>query len=133
MFAIEIKTSKMELIKAVIHWLSFTYYLYVFGYSSLFKVFQKQSMMQSMQSFGFNKIWTILIGVGELLGVALIIIGLFKPQFKTIGIIFLFPFAVGALTAHMAHQEYNHFYNSLIMCVLTVVLLLTDKHFKLIL
>jgi len=120
----------MELIKAVIHWLSFAYYLYVFGYASLFKIFQKTSMMQSMQSLGFNKTWTILIGAGELLGVILIVIGIFKPQFKTMGIILLFPFAVGAFTAHMAHQEYHHFHNSLIMCILTVVLLVTDKYFK---
>lgn len=120
----------MELIKAVIHWLSFAYYLYVFGYASLFKIFQKTSMMQSMQSLGFNKTWTILIGAGELLGVILIVIGIFKPQFKTMGIILLFPFAVGAFTAHMAHQEYHHFHNSLSMCILTVVLLVTDKYFK---
>lgn len=120
----------MELIKAVIHWLSFAYYLYVFGYASLFKIFQKTSMMQSMQSLGFNKTWTILIGAGELLGVILIVIGIFKPQFKTMGIILLFPFAVGAFTAHMAHQEYHHFHNSLIMCILTVILLVTDKYFK---
>lgn len=122
----------MEIAKSAIHWLSYAYYLYVFGYASLFKVFQKQSMMQSMQSLGFNKNWTIAIGVLELIGVILIIVGIFKPQLKNMGILFLFPFAVGAFTAHMAHQEYQHFYNSLIMCVLTIVLLLTDKQFRII-
>lgn len=90
-------------------------------------------MMQSMQSLGFNKSWTILIGIGELLGVILLVIGLFKPQFKNMGILLLFPFAVGAFTTHMAHKEYNHFYDSLMMCILTIVLLGTDKHFKIIL
>lgn len=123
----------MEIAKSAIHWLSYAYYLYVFGYASLFKVFQKQSMMQSMESLGFNKNWTIVIGVLELIGVILIIVGIFKPQLKNMGILFLLPFAVGAFTAHMAHQEYQHFYNSLIMCVLTIVLLLTDKHFRIIL
>ncbi|MCY4780290.1 DoxX family protein [Sphingobacterium sp. UT-1RO-CII-1] len=123
----------MEKITAIIHWLSFTYYLYVFGYASLFKVFQKKSMMESMQNLGFNKTWTILIGIGELIGVILLIIGLFKPQYKNLAVLFLLPFAVGALTAHMAHQEYHHFYNSLIMCILTIVLLLTDQNFKIIL
>ncbi|MCS4226132.1 DoxX family protein [Sphingobacterium sp. BIGb0165] len=120
----------MEIIKSIVHWLSYAYYLYVFGYASLFKVFQKQSMMQSMDSLGFNKTWTLGIGIGELFGVILLLIGLYKPEFKNIGILLLFPFAVGALTAHMAHQEYHHFYNSLIMCVLSIVLLATDKHFK---
>ncbi len=95
--------------------MSYAYYLYVFGYASLFKVFQKQSMMQSMDSLGFNKTWTLGIGVGELLGVLL-----------------LFPFAIGAFTAHMAYGEYHHFYNSLMMCILSVVLLATDKNFKII-
>ncbi|MBF7093038.1 DoxX family protein [Flavobacterium sp. ALJ2] len=123
----------METIKTIIHWSGYLYYLYVFGYASLFKIFQKESMMKSMESLGFNKIWTIYIGIGEFIGVLLIVIGLFNPPIKTIGILLLFPFAVGAFTAHMAHQEYNHFYNSLIMCILTVLLLWSDKNFKIIL
>jgi uncharacterized membrane protein YphA (DoxX/SURF4 family) len=123
----------METIKTIIYWSSYLYYLYVFGYASLFKIFQKESMMKSMESLGFNKIWTIYIGIGEFIGVLLIVIGLFNPPIKTIGILLLFPFAVGAFTAHMAHHEYNHFYNSLIMCILTVLLLWSDKNFKIIL
>lgn len=120
----------METIKSIVHWLSYAYYLYVFGYASLFKVFQKQSMMQSMDSLGFNKTWTLGIGIGELLGVILLLIGLYKPEFKTVGILLLFPFAIGAFTAHMAHQEYDHYYNSLLMCMLSIILLATDKNFK---
>jgi len=120
----------MEKVITIVHWLSYAYYLYVFGYASLFKVFQKTSMMQSMQSLGFNKTWTIFIGLGELIGVILLVIGLFKPQYKNLAILLLFPFAVGAFTAHMAHQEYYHFYNSLLMCILSVILLATDKHFR---
>ncbi|PIF31795.1 DoxX-like protein [Flavobacterium sp. 9] len=123
----------METIKIAIHWLSYAYYLYVFGYASLFKVFQKKSMMQSMLSLGFNKTWTIAIGILELFGVILIVIGIFQPQYKNAGILFLFPFAIGAFTTHMAHQEYNHYYNSLIVCVLTILLLATDKTFRIIL
>ncbi|WP_353136141.1 DoxX family protein [Pseudopedobacter sp.] len=120
----------MEKVTTIAHWLSYTYYLYVFGYASLFKVFQKESMMQSMQSLGFNKTWTILIGIGELIGVILLLIGLLKPQYKNLAILLLFPFAVGAFTAHMSHQEYHHFYDALVMCILTVILLATDKSFK---
>jgi len=120
----------MELLNKIIYWVSYAYYLYVFGYASLFKIFNKKSMMQSMQSLGFNKTWTMLIGAGELIGVILIVVGLFKPQFRNLGVLFLFPFAIGAFTTHMAHGEYNHFYNSLIMCILSVVLLWLDKNFK---
>ncbi|KQX08589.1 DoxX family protein [Flavobacterium sp. Root420] len=123
----------MDTIKIAIHWLSYAYYLYVFAYASLFKVFQKESMMQSMRSLGFNKTWTIAIGVFELIGVILILIGIFQPQYKNAGILFLFPFAIGAFTTHMAHQEYNHYYNSLIVCILTIVILATDKAFRIIL
>lgn len=123
----------MTTIKLIIHWAAFTYYLYVFGYASLFKVFQKSSMMQSMQSLGFNKTWTIAIGIGELIGVLLLLIGMLNPSVKVAGILWLFPFAVGAFTAHMAHQEYHHYRNALLMCLLTMIILATDKHFKLIL
>jgi uncharacterized membrane protein YphA (DoxX/SURF4 family) len=123
----------MEKITTFVHWLSYAYYLYVFGYASLFKVFQRQSMMQNMQNLGFNKTWTILIGIGELLGVILLVIGLFKPKYKNLAVLLLFPFAVGAFTAHMAHQEYHHFHNALLMCILSVILLATDKYLKIIL
>lgn len=123
----------MEKITTIVHWLSYAYYLYVFGYASLFKVFQKTSMMQSMQNLGFNKTWTILIGIGELIGSILLVIGLFKPQYKNLAILLLFPFAVGAFTAHMAHQEYHHFYNALLMCILSAILLTTDKNFRIML
>lgn len=122
----------MNTFKFIIHWVAFAYYLYVFGYASLFKVFQKKTMMDSMAALGFNKVWTIAIGIGELIGVFLLLIGLFNPPFKNVGIIFLFPFAIGAFTTHMAHHEYHHFYNSLIVCILSVVILLTDARFKIV-
>jgi uncharacterized membrane protein YphA (DoxX/SURF4 family) len=122
----------MEKLISIVHWISYCYYVYVFGYASLFKIFQKSSMMQSMESLGFNKTWTITIGVAETLGVLAVVAGVFEPRLKTIGILVLFPFAIGAFTAHMAHQEYLHFYNSLIMCILTVVLLWTDPRFRIV-
>lgn len=120
----------MEIIKTAVYWMGYAYYLYVFGYASLFKVFQKTSMMESMKSLGFNTTWTLLIGVLELLGVLLLVVGLFKPQFRNIAALYLFPFAVAAFASHMAHQEYHHYYNSLIMCIISIVLLVLDKNFK---
>ena len=61
----------MKDFKMIIYWASFAYYVYVFGYASLYKVFQKKSMMQNMQALGFNKVPTILIGICELAGVVL--------------------------------------------------------------
>lgn len=90
-------------------------------------------MLDSMQSLGFNKIWTTLIGVGELIGVLLLTIGFFNPPYRNIGILLLFPFAIGAFAAHMANREYHHFHNALMMCILTVVILILDERFSIML
>lgn len=119
----------MENLKTLIHWLSYCYYLYIFGYAGLFKVIQKPQMMQSMESLGFNKTWTIFIGFAEIIGVAALLAGIVEPKLKNAAVLYLFPFAVGAFVTHMAHQEYRHFYNSLIVCILSIILLLTDKQF----
>lgn len=123
----------MTTFKIIIHWIFYAYYLYIFGKASLFKVFQKQTMMQSMQNLGFTKNWTLLIGIFELIGVTLLLIGLYKPPIRNLAVLILFPFAVGAFTTHMAHQEYHHYYNSLLMCILSVLILATDDRFKIIL
>ncbi|MBF0577458.1 DoxX family protein [Dysgonomonas sp. GY617] len=115
---------------SVLHWCAYVYYIYIFGYASLYKVFQKKTMMDSMLSLGFNKPFTIIIGVAELIGVILLLVGFWHHGVRNIGVLFLTPFAIGALTAHFAHQEYNHYYNALICCVLSGFLLLTDKHFQ---
>ncbi|SDZ88554.1 DoxX-like family protein [Arachidicoccus rhizosphaerae] len=123
----------MEKVLSAIYWSSYGYVLYVFGYASLFKVFQKTSMMQGMEKLGFNKSWTIGIGIAELLGVLLLVTGLFVPFYKNLALILLLPFAIGAFTAHMAHKEYHHFYNALLMCILCVLLLLLDQDFRVVL
>lgn len=116
----------------VLHWSGYVYFLYIFGYASLYKIFQKTTMMESMQSFGFNKTWTIMIGTGEVIGVVALLIGFWNHKVKNSAILFLFPFAVGALITHFAHQEYSHYYNALICCILSVFLLVTDKNFRIV-
>lgn len=117
----------------IVHWAAYACYVYLFGYASLFKVFQKQSMMQSMNSLGFNKTWTLLIGYGELLGVIGLLAGLWYHEVKNISVLWLFPFAVGALMVHFAHNDYQYYYASLSGCIVSVLLLATDKHFKILL
>lgn len=120
----------MKTFMLVIHWGTYVYYLYVFGYASLFKVFRKESMMTSMKSLGFGETWTLVIGYGELLGVIGLIAGLWRHEFKNASVLWLFPFGVGALIAHFAHDDYKYFVNALLMCVFSIVLLATDKHFR---
>jgi uncharacterized membrane protein YphA (DoxX/SURF4 family) len=120
----------MEELKMITYWVGYAYYVYVFGYASLYKVFQKSSMMQNMKALGFDRVPTIIIGICEFLGVVLMIVGIFIPALRNMAILFLFPFAVGAFTAHMAHKEYRHFYNALTMCILTVIMLWADSNFS---
>lgn len=123
----------MQTVQTIVHWVAYAYYVYLFGYASLFKVFQKRSMMEGMQSFGFGKTWTLLIGYGELLGVIGLIVGLWYHEVKNASVLWLFPFAVGALMVHFAHNDYIDFYDALFGCVAAVLILITDKYFKLIL
>lgn len=102
-------------------------FVFIFGYAALYKVFERTHMMEGMAAFGFNRTWTIAIGYAELLGVIGLLLGLIYPLVLRLSILWLIPFAIGAFTAHMAYNEYYHYYNALFCCVAPVVLFLTDK------
>lgn len=123
----------MKRIEQVIHWIAYGYLIYAFGYASLFKVFQKESMMVNMNNFGFGKIWTLFIGYGELLGVIGLVVGFWMHKVKNLSTLWLFPFAVGALMVHFAHNDYQYFYTAFFCCIASVTALITDKRFKLVL
>lgn len=123
----------MKNLVQVSHWVAYAYLIYSFGYASLFKVFQKQSMMENMSNFGFGKIWTLFIGYGELLGVIGLLVGFWMHKVKNLSTLWLLPFAIGALITHFAHNDYEYFYTALYCCIACMVLLVTDKNFKVIL
>ena len=123
----------MKNLVQVSHWVAYGYLIYAFGYASLFKVFQKQSMMENMSNFGFGKIWTLFIGYGELLGVIGLLVGFWMHKVKNLSTLWLLPFAIGALITHFAHNDYEYFYTALYCCIACMVLLVTDKNFKVIL
>jgi uncharacterized membrane protein YphA (DoxX/SURF4 family) len=114
----------------VMHWSAFGYYVYLFGYASLFKVFQKQEMMKGMEHLGFNKIWTLAIGYGELLGVLALIVGLWLHQVKNAAVIYLLAFAIGALMVHLSHKDYSDYYDALFGVIAGLIILWTDEHFQ---
>lgn len=120
----------MNKIINILHWIAYTYYIYLFGSAGIKKVILYEPMMRSMSSLGYNKGVTILIGVAEVVGLILLLIGFWNHKVKNIAVLFFTPIAIGAFATHIAHQEYNHFYNSLICCVLSGFLLLADKHFR---
>ena len=122
----------MENFRKAAYWILLAYYIYVFGYASLEKVFQTKQMMDGMHFLGFNDIWIALIGYGGLGGWLIVLLGLYKAEYRNIGMLLLFPFAVGAFTAHMAHQEYSHYFNALYVSVTTPIILFLDKKFKII-
>lgn len=122
----------MDTIVQVAHWIAYGYLVYAFGYASLFKVFQKESMMTNMKNFGFGKVWTLLIGYGEVVGVAGLIVGLWMHEVKNLSTLWLFPFAVGALMVHFAHNDYKYYFTAFFSCIASVVLLLTAPHFHVI-
>ena len=130
------KTPKKEILstaQSIVHWAAYAYFVYLFGYASLFKVFQKQVMMKNMEMLGFGKSWTLLIGYGELLGVVGLLVGLWYKPMKNAAVLWLFPFAIGALMVHFAHNDYLYFYGSLFGCITSILLLITDKRFKIML
>lgn len=115
-----------------IYWALYAWYIYIFGYAALWKIFNVEKMMTGMQAFGFDPLLTNLIGWGEGLGLAGLIAGIWKPKLRSLSVLWLFPFAIGAFTAHMAHREYHHFYSSIYATILSYALLALDKDFKIV-
>jgi hypothetical protein len=65
-----------------------------------------------------------------LLGVVGFLLGLWNHPIKNASVLWLFPFAIGALMVHFAHNDYHDSYDALMVCRISLILLLTDKHFK---
>lgn len=128
------KTPLGNKLRKVIHWIALAVLTYIFGYAGLYKIFGVPGMMEGMAALGFGKIWTFFIGLAEVAGVAGVIIGLFYRPVKIISLLLLFPFAVGAFTVHMAfHDPFPIYLNSLLVCIMPLVILWTDEKFKLVL
>lgn len=123
-----------ERIKKIFHWIALAIFIYIFGYAGLYKVFKVPGMMEGMAEMGFGATWTLFIGLAEVLGVIGVITGLFIPPVKYISVILLLPFAIGAFTMHMGlHHPFSIYMNSLLVCILPIIILWTDDKFKLIL
>jgi uncharacterized membrane protein YphA (DoxX/SURF4 family) len=115
----------------ILHWTAFIVYMYIFGYAALYNIFKVPGMMNGMAAMGFNETWTIVIGIAETIGVLALLAGIFVPPLKNAAVLWLMPFAVGAFTAHMCYQHgLSNYFNSLLVCILSIVLLLTDKRFS---
>lgn len=120
-------------IETFLHWISFIAFLFIFGYAGFYKIVKVPGMMEGMQSIGFNKKATLLIGYAELIGVAGLITGIFIPQIKPVAVLVLWPFAIGALATHFSyHHGPADYWQALLVSFLPLILLLTDKHFKVI-
>ena len=90
-------------------------------------------MMEGMASMGFGEHATVWIGWLETIGVLGLIAGIFLPVAKPVAVIFLWPFAIGALTTHFSyHHPLSEYLNALLVCIMPVILLITDRHFKIV-
>jgi uncharacterized membrane protein YphA (DoxX/SURF4 family) len=119
--------------KTIIHWISFAVLLFIFGYAGIYKIIKVPAMMKGMESIGFGETATLLIGWIETLGVIALIVGIFIPVIKPVAALWLWPFAIGALTTHFSHHHpFSEYLNAMLVCIMPLILLATDKHFKII-
>ena len=120
-------------IRPIIHWIALIAFSYIFAKAGILKVIVHPGMMEGMSILGFDKHRTSIIGWLEVFGVVGIVIGLWFPAVKNLAVLFLIPFGIGALTMHIAHQDgFADYYESFFVCVLSIIILLTDRHFKII-
>lgn len=121
-------------VRVVLHWIAFGWFTYIFCYAGFFKVFKVPGMMNGMAAMGFNEGWTLAIGAAEVAGVTGLLIGMFIPPVKNVAVLWLMPFAIGALTVHISHQHtFHHLQNSLLVCIFPFIILGTDKQFSIVL
>lgn len=117
--------------KLVLHWLAFIIYCWIFGYAGIYKIVKVPDMMQGMASMGFGEMATLWIGWAETIGVAGLLLSIFIPAVRPVAVLWLWPFAIGALTAHFSyHHAFSDYRNALLVCIMPAVLLATDKHFE---
>lgn len=117
--------------KMILHYGCLLVFAYIFGYAGLYKITGHTGMMEGMMALGFGKQATLLIGWAEVIGVVALLTGLFVPGFKSGAVLWLLPFGIGALAVHMAHHDgFADYKESLLVCLLGPVILMTDKHFK---
>lgn len=122
----------MSLAIQIIHWISVTVFSFIFGYAGLKKLYQEETMMMGMEELGFGVTWTLAIGVAEVLGIAGVLAGIFDHRVKIISVFLLMPFAIGAFTMHLSQQHsFSIYWQSLVVCILSIVILWTDQKFKL--
>jgi hypothetical protein len=120
--------------RKIVHWSALGGFAFIFGRAGFAKVFASPGMVEGMAAIGFGWTWTLLIGIAEVLGVVGLVAGVLKPSIKNASVLWLLPFGVGAFTVHMSyHHGLRDFWESLTVCVLSVVVLWTDERFKVVL
>lgn len=121
------------MITQILHWTSLMIYICIFGYAGLQKIFYSPGMVEGMAALGFGVKWTFIIGLAEVIGVTGIIVGLFVRPVKIISVLLLLPIAIGAFTIHIGHHHpLSIYWQALIICILSIVILWTDEKFKLV-
>lgn len=124
----------LDTIRKGIHWIALATLIYIFGYAGLYKIFEVPGMMEGMAEIGFGKTATLWIGLAETTGAIGVIAGLYYRPLKIISVLCLLPFGIGAFTVHLSyHHPFSVYLNSLLVCIMPIIILWTDEKFKLIL
>lgn len=117
--------------KVIVHNLSLLVFACIFGYAGLYKVTGHTGMMEGMAALGFGREATLLIGWAEVAGVLGLLAGWFLPGTRSAAVLWLLPFGIGAFAVHMAHHDgFADYKESLLVCILAPVVLLTDRYFR---
>lgn len=128
------QTSFLNNIRKGIHWTALAILIWIFGYAGLWKIFKVPGMIDGMAEMGFGLTMTYLIGLAETAGVAGVIAGLYYRPLKIISVLCLLPLGIGAFTVHLSyHHPFSVYLNSLLVCIMPVIILWTDEKFSLVL
>lgn len=118
-------------IKTLLHWISFAVLAYIFAKAGFQKVTEDPYMTEGMRGIGFGRTGNLLIGWAELTGVLGLIGGILLPKIKPIATLWLWPFAIGALTVHWSyHHPFAEYYEALLVTIMPAIVLATDRHFS---
>lgn len=120
----------MQLFRKIICVLLYAYLIFTFGRAGLMKVLEKDSMVEGMRSFGFDRVATLAIGYAEIILVISLLAGIRKHTIRNMATFLLFLFAFGALMVHWAHRDYVDHYDALFCCIAAVGCLALDPYFR---
>jgi uncharacterized membrane protein YphA (DoxX/SURF4 family) len=118
--------------KTWMHWLAIVPFGYIFCKAGFSKILKVEEMVEGMRQIGFGIQPTLIIGWAEVLGLVGLIAGIWFPAVKLVSILLLWIFSISALAIHISyHHPIEELKEALIVTILPLLILATDRHIKL--